>query len=123
MPEDHEVESFIRSTFRSVWALELLILLKANRERTLSHEEMVERLRGSDLVVEQSVDSLAAAGLVLPEADSAARYSPASAELDTLMEVTEQFYSRSPDAVRRLIIAAATPGLAAFADAFRLRKD
>jgi hypothetical protein len=123
MPEDHEVESFIRSTFRSVWALELLILLKANRERTLSHEEMVERLRGSDLVVEQSVDSLAAAGLVLPEADASARYSPASEELDKLMEATEQFYAKGPDAVRRLIIAAATPGLAAFADAFRLRKD
>ena len=123
MPSDQEVEAFIRSTFRSVWALELLILLRANRERALTHTEMVKRLRGSDLVVQQSIESLAAAGLVIPDADESARYNPASDELDRLTEVTEQIYARSPDAVRRLIVAAVTPGLAAFADAFKLRKD
>jgi predicted transcriptional regulator len=123
MESGEDVESFIRSTFRSVWALELLILLRQNRDRSLSHDEMVKRLRGSDLVVRQSVDSLAAAGLVIPEAQGDARYSPASAALDALTSKTEKIYARSPDAVRRLIVAAATPGLTAFADAFRLRKD
>ena len=123
MPSDQEVGTFIRSTFRSVWALELAILLRENRERSLTHDEMVKGLRGSDLVVAQCVESLGAAGLVLPEADGSARYSPASAELDGVMDVTEELYAKSPDAVRRVIIAAATPGLAAFADAFKLRKD
>ena len=123
MPSDQEVETFIRSTFRSVWALELLILLRANRERALPHAEMVKRLRGSDLVVQQSVESLAAAGLLIPDAEGSARYSPASEQLERLTEVTEQIYARSPDAVRRMIVAAVTPGLAAFADAFKLRKD
>jgi hypothetical protein len=123
MASGEDVETFIRSTFRSVWALELLILLRENHGRSLSHEEMVKRLRGSDLVVRQSVASLAAAGLVIPEEEGAARYSPASAELDSLTGQSEEIYAKSPDAVRRLIVAAATPGLAAFADAFRLRKD
>jgi hypothetical protein len=123
MASGEDVETFIRSTFRSVWALELLILLRTNRDRTLSHEEMVKRLRGSDLVVRHSVEALAAAGLVIPEEQGAARYGPASAELDSLTDQAEEVYARSPDAVRRLIVAAATPGLAAFADAFRLRKD
>ena len=30
---------------------------------------------------------------------------------------------RSPDAVRRMIVAATSPGITAFADSFRLRKD
>ena len=123
MPSDEEVSSFIRSTFRSVWALELLRFLRQDRSRTLSHQEMVAGLRGSDLVVTQSVDSLTAAGLVIAEADGSARYNPASEELDRLVERASALYVRSPDAVRRTIVAAANPAITAFADAFRLRKD
>ena len=123
MPSRNEVASFIAATFRSVWALELLCLLRQHRDRSLSHAEMVAGLRGSDLVVTQSVESLAAAGLVLTEADGSARYAPASANLDRLVGQAEALYARSPDAVRRMIVAAANPGITAFADAFRLRKD
>lgn len=123
MPAEHDIPAFIRSTFRSVWALELLCFLRQNRGRSLSHEEMVAGLRGSELVVTQGVEALAAAGLVLAEADGSARYAPAAGPLDDLVERTEALYARSPDSVRRMIVAAANPGLAAFADAFRLRKD
>ncbi|HET9639123.1 MAG TPA: hypothetical protein VFP12_07940 [Allosphingosinicella sp.] len=123
MPSDEDVSSFIRSTFRSVWALELLCFLRQDRARTLSHQEMVAGLRGSDLVVTQSVDALTAAGLVIAEADGSARYNPASEELDRLVERTSALYARSPDLVRRMIVAAANPAITAFADAFRLRKD
>lgn len=114
---------FIRGTFRSVWALELLCFLRQNRDRALSHEEMVAGLRGSDLVVAQSVEALVAAGLILAEADGAARYAPATEQLDDLVAKTEALYAKSPDAVRRLIVTAANPTLSAFANAFRLRKD
>ena len=123
MPSKQDVSSFIESTFRSVWALELLCYLRQNRDRSLSHQEMVTGLRGSDLVVSQGIESLAAAGLVLAEADGSARYSPRSAELDKLVECSEELYAKSPDAVRRLIVSASSPSITAFADAFRLRKD
>ena len=123
MPTKQDVASFIRATFRSVWALELLCFLRQNRDRSLSHSEMVAGLRGSDLVVTQSVESLAAAGLVLEEADGSAGYGPATEELDRLVAQAEALYAKSPDAVRRMIVSAANPGITAFADAFRLRKD
>lgn len=123
MPSQQDVDTFIRSTFRSVWALELLCFLRQNRDRSLAPAEMVAGLRGSDLVVTQSVESLTAAGLVLVEAGGAARYQPASDALDALATAAEALYARSPDAVRRAIVASANPGLTAFADAFRLRKD
>ena len=123
MPSKQEVDSFIRATYRSVWALELLCLLRQNRDRSLTHGEMVAGLRGSDLVVTQSVESLTAAGLVLVEADGSARYAPASPDLDKLVARSETLYGTSPDAVRRMIVSAANPGLTAFADSFRLRKD
>jgi hypothetical protein len=123
MPSEEDVSGFIRSTFRSVWALELLCFLRQNCDRDLSHAEMVAGLRGSELVVTQSLDSLTAAGLVLAEADGSARYRPVSEALDALADSTAALYARSPDAVRRMIVAAANPGITAFADAFRLRKD
>ena len=123
MPAREAVASFIGATFRSVWALELLCYLRDNRDRGHSHAEMVLGLRGSDLVVTQSLESLAAAGLVLIEADGSARYAPASPDLDGLVDKTATLYAKSPDAVRRMIIAAANPGISAFADAFKLRKD
>jgi hypothetical protein len=123
MPSQQDVSSFIRATFRSVWALELLCFLRQDRDRSLSHADMVAGLRGSDLVVTQSVDSLNAAGLVMAEADGSARFCPASEELDALVEAAASLYAKSPDAVRRTIVAAANPAITAFADAFRLRKD
>lgn len=80
-------------------------------------------LRASDSIVAQSVDSLVAAGLVATEEDGRARYLPVSPDLDQRAGDTEAFYAKSPDAVRRLIVMSANGGLAAFADAFRLRKD
>lgn len=123
MAGSRDIESFIRATFRSVWTLELLRFLRQNRDRSLFHAEMVAGLRGSDLVVTQSLEALSAAGLILSEADGSARYHPASKSLDALVERAIALYATSPDAVRRMIVAAANPGIAAFADAFRLRKD
>ena len=88
----------------------------------MTHPEMVAGLRGSDLVVSQSIEALAAAGLVVLEGDGAARYRPATAALEILFAEAEALYLKSPDAVRRTIVSAANPGITAFADAFRLRK-
>jgi hypothetical protein len=123
MPSPDEITEFIRATFRSVWALELLCLLRRHEGSSVAHDIMVAELRGSDSVVTQGLGTLAAAGLVVVEADGAARYAPASSDLDRLASEADAAYRRGPDAVRRLIVNAAAPGIAAFADAFRLRKD
>jgi hypothetical protein len=117
------LSAFVRSSFRSVWSLELLLLLKRH-PRPWPREEIVAALRASDLVVAQSVESLTAGGLLTLGCDGCAAYSPASPDLATMADQAEAFYGRSPDAVRRLIVGAAPGGgIAAFADAFRLRKD
>jgi hypothetical protein len=123
MPSKQDVTAYIRANFQSVWALELLVYLRQKRERSLSHAEMVAGLRGSDRVVRQGVGSLAAAGLVEAEADGSARYRPESPALEQMGERIVSLYRTRPDSVRRTIAAAANPNIAAFADAFRLRKD
>lgn len=123
MPARHDISNFIRTTFRSVWALELLCLMRREPEREWRHADLVSALRASDLVVDQSLAGLAAAGLVAMLSEDSAKYQPASEKLDRLAQEAEAQYASSPDKVRRLIIHAAHGGLSAFADAFRVRRD
>jgi hypothetical protein len=123
MPGKDEVARFIQSTFTSIWSLELLCFLKKHAEREWSPAEMVAALRASDLIVDQSLAALTAAGLVVTRSEGTARYQPATPRLETLAASAEAYYAQSPDAVRRMIVSAASSDLASFADAFRFRKD
>ncbi len=119
MASSDELASFIASSFRSVWALELLLLLK-HEARACSADELVELMRASPSVVEKALASLAAAGLAATDPEGAV-YMPVNAEVARLVEETEQLYRSKPNRVRRLIVASAHSGLAAFSDAFRLK--
>jgi hypothetical protein len=121
MRSEEEVSSFIRSSFRSVWSLELLLLLR-REPRIWSHEELVSALRASDLVVSQGLEMLCIAGLVAVDDKGNGIYSPTPGA-GALADGAAALYARSPDAVRRLIVGRKASGLAAFADAFRLRKE
>ena len=115
--------SFIASSFRSVWAIEVLKFLAANRDSRFSHAELIERLRVSDVVVTQSLAALDAAGLILVDADGSARFGVIGADQLELVDAAIALYHSSPDKVRRIIVSGAAPGITAFADAFRLRKE
>jgi len=80
-------------------------------------------MRGSALIVDQSLDGLMRAGLVSIDAEGCARFQPATADLATLVEETAELYARRPETVRRIIVSGTHKGLATFADAFRLWKD
>jgi predicted transcriptional regulator len=61
---------FIGSSFRSVWALELLLLLKGD-DRGWSRDALITALRASELVVNKALEELLAAGLISIEKDKA----------------------------------------------------
>ena len=116
-----ELFRFIGSSFRSVWALELLLLLK-REPRVWSKGELISTLRVSELVVNKAIDELVAAGLISVEGDGAS-YLPVSEDVAKNVKHVEKVYSARPDAVRRAIVSSSASGATAFADAFRLRKD
>jgi len=123
MPSEQELAGFIRSTFRSVWTLELLLFLKQHQDRAWSRPELVQGLRASDSIISTGANALLAAGLIILDDDKTARYRPVSADVEALAEGAETLYGQRPDAVRRLIVDPAADGVTAFADAFRLRRD
>lgn len=120
IPAD-ELLRFIGSSFRSVWALELLLVLK-REPRPWSRDELESALRASELVINQSVEALVAAGLASVEGEGVT-YLPVSADVAKCVDGVEEMYAARPNAVRRAIITASASGATAFADAFRLRKD
>ena len=119
MTSREELADFIRSSFRSVWSLELLLLIK-REPRSWTVAEIVAGLRASELIVTKCIQSLTTAGLVSPESPQVVKYLPASDGLRKLVDETEALYAKQPDAVRRLIIASSSGfGLTDFANAFR----
>ncbi|HEX5258871.1 MAG TPA: hypothetical protein VFW35_08820 [Sphingomicrobium sp.] len=118
---DEEVLRFIAASFPSVWALELLLLLKRDR-RPWKSGELLDSLRASDLVISKAVDALMAAGLVSAE-QGGVTYLPVNPEVEKLIDRVEELYRGRPNKVRRAIVSASTSSAFAFADAFKLRRD
>lgn len=122
MSTDRALEDFIADTFVSVWTLELLSLLLDSPQSRFSRAELVDRLRASDAVVSQGVSALVSAGIAVIEGDQV-DFRPINAELEDCARQAVDFYRKFPGRTRRLIISRSAPGLAAFAEAFRLRKE
>lgn len=121
-PRNQQIVEFIRSSFPSIWSLELLLHLQQSPWLTPSKEELISELRASDAIVSTSISSLLAAGLIVEERDQAYRYAPATDDLAQLMQDTAELYRKQPNVVRRVIVMG-SGNLAAFADAFKFRKD
>jgi hypothetical protein len=121
MSSSEELDRFIASTFRSVWALEVLCHLRQAPRDEIAADELISALRASEVIIARSIAELTAAGLIQIEKDGRARYAPATDELDGLAAAAQARYATAPDSVRRTIVRAANPGATAFADAFRLK--
>lgn len=123
MDPDRETENFIRDSFGSIWDIELLRELIVAPGTALSPSVLVERMRASEQVVQQGSHALVAAGIAVIEGDGRVRFQPVNDAIGACAREACEFYLRFPGRTRRLIVAVRSPGLAAFAEAFRLHKD
>jgi hypothetical protein len=119
--DDEGFISFIRSSVRSVWALELLLLMK-RRPQEWSVAELTQELRANTSLVEGVLATFETAGVVAQVGDRYA-FRPASPALQRCCDRLEQVYAERPVTVVNLIVASATGKLQSFADAFRLKRD
>jgi hypothetical protein len=123
MATDRDIEQFISDSFASIWDLELLSVILQDPKELHTADALVERMRASEQVVKQGIQSLVAAGLAAIEPDGRLKFRPVNAEADECARRASDFYIRFPGRARRLMIARQSPALTAFANAFRLRKD
>jgi DNA-binding IclR family transcriptional regulator len=119
---EEEVFSFARNTIRSVWALELLLLLHKTPARSWRARDLVRELRSSDAVIAPCLDGLKAAGLAGDD-ETGWRYAPATQELDTVTGELAKIYATKPMALAKAIMRAPNEKLTIFSDAFKLKGD
>jgi hypothetical protein len=122
MTEEEEILRFVSATVKSIWALELLLMMRRHRARAWRTEELVTELRASTVVAREALANLAAAGFIATDETGLFRYQPASEQLDGFVESTQGLYSRKPLAIINAIAAAPNEKLRIFAEAFRLKE-
>ena len=121
MGSEDDILNFAASAIGSIWALELLLLIK-QEARSWSSAELVRQLRGSEAVIAQALERLRGVGLIADEAGRY-RYHPTSPEAGDLAEALESLYRSKPVAVVSAIANAPQRKLQILSDAFRLKKD
>lgn len=123
VPAEEHILAWIAGAFRTVWAIEVLSYLARLPDSPHVADELVVELRVSSSVVSQSLAQLASVSLITTDDAGLIRLDPATPELRALAHEAVALYARRPNKVRRTIISYTSPSIAAFSDAFRLRKD
>lgn len=119
---DEDLLQFIRGVIPSVWALEILLLMRARRDRTWTREELARELRSHPNLTGEILAGFERAGLLASRPEGCA-YAPASEVLDKLSGRLADVYRERPVTVINAITSSRRDHLQSFADAFRLRGD
>ena len=118
-----DLNRFIRGTLKSVWALELLLLMVREPLRSWRADDLNRELRGSLGLVVDLLAKFKQAGLILEEPDGQYRFEPASADLTRVVQELRAEYAARPLAVVKIILASPNEKIQTFADAFKVKKD
>jgi DNA-binding FadR family transcriptional regulator len=120
LPEDTLLH-FAATSIKSVWALELLLLVK-QMPRLWTEAELVAQLRGSESSISEALQRLQSAGLVT-QSEGGFCYAPISADTEALANDLEALYRLKPVAVVSAIAKSPNIKLQILSDAFKLKKD
>ena len=123
MDSEADILEFAGASFRSVWALELLLMLRRSRDRSWDAVEILRELRSSQVAVIEALDNLTVAGLVAAEGGDRYRYS-ATGRLEAAVGALAQLYALKPAVVMRQIVnSPSNAKLQILSDAFRIKDE
>ncbi|MBS0298075.1 MAG: hypothetical protein JSR45_17375 [Proteobacteria bacterium] len=123
MTSNAEFLAFIRDTVRSVWALELLLLLRRSAPKAWAAQALVDEMRASPGLVDANLQVFEARGLVRREADDCWTYAPLSPVLAALCDRLAATYKDAPVRLINTIASPTDDRLRTLADAFRFKGD
>jgi hypothetical protein len=121
LDRDRDLLAFVRQNIRSVWALELLLLLKRDADRCWPEADLVLELRASQMVVAENLQRLQDSALAVLDDNGCWRYGPAAAPLHDICDKLEAAYRERPVSVINMI--AKPDPLQTLADAFKFRGE
>jgi hypothetical protein len=116
---DPQLIHFVRTSLRSIWALEVLLFVRGRAPNAISCEEIVRELRATPYLVKRIVDQLASEQLVALEG-SEVRFQASSPDQEKLCELLEAASRDRPIGLRDAIVGSPDTKLKNFSDAFRI---
>lgn len=119
---DSKLLAFVRSSIPSIWALELLLLMRRAAPGYLTRDELVQHLRATPMLIERLTARFVSLGLVEKNAAGAFRFQCSALETETLCEMLAVAADERPLALRDAIISAPNDKLRDLADAFRFKE-
>jgi hypothetical protein len=122
MIAEDAVLDFAAISFKSVWALELLLMFKQEPARAWSADEIIRDLRSSQGVVAEALGNLIAVRLAAQDDEGCYRYQAGAAGLDEMVNAVEKLYATKPAAVIRAIVTSPNRKLQILSDAFRFKE-
>jgi len=118
-----ETLEFVRASFKSIWALELLLLMRGERSRAWRIDELIRELRANDLIVKRILPEFVEKGLIAETGRELFQYRPAEGRLEKMIDRVARAYAENRTKVIEEILSAPNDNLRTFADAFRIKKD
>lgn len=118
------LERFIRERLPSAEQIDIVLLLRGDRDRSWSAPEVSERLRTPPESTAMRLFLLASNGVVIFDGTGGVpryRYPAADPETDALVGELTEVYETRPGAVHDIVGAPARDPLRSFADAFKLK--
>lgn len=119
---DANLLSFVRASIPSIWALELLLLIRRAAPGRLTREEIVQHLRATPLLIDRLLDRFKQTGLIV-EDESGAVFQCSDPATYALCEALALAAEERPLALRDAIISAPNEKLRDLADAFKFKKS
>jgi len=117
-----EILTFVREAFRSVWVLELLLVLRRDPNKSWTVPDLVTALQASERIITDGLAALVSAGLAAERDKGLHQFAPASPVVAEIAEELVNLHARKPVAVVQAILSAPNDKIRIFADAFRFNK-
>ncbi|MET0337294.1 MAG: hypothetical protein ABW063_05970 [Caulobacter sp.] len=120
MFRDPELFHFIRERIASVWALELLLMMRGEPDRWWTVAGLAAEMRANETLVESAMAGLEAAELIERDAAGGRRFAPADARTAELCGRLAMAFKERPVTVIKTI-AMPPDKVKGLADAFRFK--
>lgn len=120
---DPQLLGFIRTSIPSVWALELLLLLRRAAPGYLSPDDLLQHLRATPTLIDRLLGRFLADGLISKNERGNVRFDCATPQLEELCEALAIAAENRPIAVRDAIISMPSEKLKDFSEAFRFKEQ
>ena len=118
-----DVQEMIARHLATMDHVELLTILRGSREDSFTLQQLADRMRKPQQMVEQCLESLTQAGLAAQLSDGTYRYAAREETLDRTAEAVVRLYNERPVTLVRLLYERPPMAVNTFADAFKLRKQ